>query len=207
VRQLRHVVGLDLGCMGDYSALALLRESEQRAPPGLPTKPSYEVPTLKRWPLGTSYTAVGKSLARFFAQPNLAGAELAVDETGVGLAVVELVARELADAGVRVKWVRVTITGGAAVTRQSLTSWHVAKRQLVSSLSAVVHGGRLQVAADQPEADALVREMSTFKSKISLATGNESFEAWRERDHDDLVLAVALACWAAERPRARAGAT
>jgi hypothetical protein len=27
---------------------------------------------------------------------------------------------------------------------------------------------------------------------------NETFESWRERDHDDLVLAVALAAWAAE---------
>jgi hypothetical protein len=27
------------------------------------------------------------------------------------------------------------------------------------------------------------------------AAGNETFESWRERDHDDLVLSVALACW------------
>jgi hypothetical protein len=29
--------------------------------------------------------------------------------------------------------------------------------------------------------------------------GNETFESWRERDHDDLVFAVALACWWADR--------
>jgi hypothetical protein len=33
--------------------------------------------------------------------------------------------------------------------------------------------------------------------KVS-AAGNEAFTGWRERDHDDLVLAVALACWLAE---------
>jgi hypothetical protein len=32
-----------------------------------------------------------------------------------------------------------------------------------------------------------------------VATGHESPEAWRERDHDDLVLAVALAVWCGER--------
>jgi hypothetical protein len=41
--------------------------------------------------------------------------------------------------------------------------------------------------------------LGTFKVKININTGNESFEAWRERDHDDLVLAVALACWFGER--------
>jgi hypothetical protein len=33
--------------------------------------------------------------------------------------------------------------------------------------------------------------------KVSTA-GNEQFGAWREGAHDDLVLAVALACWAVE---------
>ncbi len=42
-----------------------------------------------------------------------------------------------------------------------------------------------------------MRELGTFTVRITEA-GNESSEAWREKDHDDLVLAVALACWAAE---------
>jgi hypothetical protein len=28
--------------------------------------------------------------------------------------------------------------------------------------------------------------------------GNETMESWRESEHDDLVLALALACWTAE---------
>lgn len=199
MQHVQHVVGLDLGQQGDYSALALLRY-----PPA--EKPVYEAPTLKRWPLGTSYTQVGRDVARFLGQPALDGAELVIDETGVGLAVVELVARELIEAQVASRIIKVTITGGNAVTHAGVGRWHIAKRQLVSTLSAVVHGGRLRVAQDQPEAGALVREMSTFKAKISLTTGNESFEAWRERDHDDLVLSVALAMWWAEHPRPRAGA-
>ncbi len=35
--------------------------------------------------------------------------------------------------------------------------------------------------------------------KVTLA-GNEQFESWRERDHDDLVLAVALALYEGSRP-------
>ena len=47
-------------------------------------------------------------------------------------------------------------------------------------------------------AEVLVRELSTFRAKVNIATGNESFEAWRSRDHDDMVLAVALAAWLGE---------
>ncbi len=35
--------------------------------------------------------------------------------------------------------------------------------------------------------------------KIHVATAHDSYEAWREGDHDDLVLSVAMACWAGER--------
>ncbi len=36
--------------------------------------------------------------------------------------------------------------------------------------------------------------------RVNIATGNESFEAWREGIHDDLVLAVAMAVRFGENP-------
>jgi hypothetical protein len=39
--------------------------------------------------------------------------------------------------------------------------------------------------------------------KVNLATGHDSYEAWREEAHDDLVLAVSLACWYAFTRRKR----
>jgi len=39
----------------------------------------------------------------------------------------------------------------------------------------------------------------SFKVKINLKTAHDSYEAWREGQHDDLVLFVALAAWFAER--------
>ena len=51
---------------------------------------------------------------------------------------------------------------------------------------------------------ALKKELLNFRVKINISTSHDSYEAWREGDHDDLVLAVALACW---RARKRAGAT
>ena len=56
---------------------------------------------------------------------------------------------------------------------------------------------RLKIASALPLADVLVREMSNFRVKMT-TLGSEQFEAWRERDHDDLVLAVAMAAWMGE---------
>jgi hypothetical protein len=39
--------------------------------------------------------------------------------------------------------------------------------------------------------------MNNFQVRIT-AAGNETFGPWRERAHDDLVFALALACWSAQ---------
>jgi hypothetical protein len=44
----------------------------------------------------------------------------------------------------------------------------------------------------------MLQELMNFRVKVA-ASANETFEAWRERDHDDLVLAVANAAWVGER--------
>jgi hypothetical protein len=45
-----------------------------------------------------------------------------------------------------------------------------------------------------------LRELLNFRVKISLS-GHDTYEAWREQEHDDLVLAVGLAAWLAENGR------
>jgi hypothetical protein len=67
-------------------------------------------------------------------------------------------------------------------------------------LQVLLGNRRLHVAPTLPEAKVLLRELGTFTVKVTDSL-NETFESWRERDHDDLVLAVALACWAAENLR------
>jgi hypothetical protein len=44
-------------------------------------------------------------------------------------------------------------------------------------------------------APVLTEELSRFKMKFNAATAHDSYAAWREGDHDDLVLATALAAW------------
>ena len=45
-----------------------------------------------------------------------------------------------------------------------------------------------------PESETLVRELTNMRIKVSLS-GQDTYAAWREGEHDDLVFAAALACW------------
>src|SRR5450755_365166 len=92
----------------------------------------------------------------------------------------------------------VTITGGMDVNREDPFDLKVPKRELASTLVALYQGHRLKVAGSLSLAQTLIAELLNFKVKINISTGNDSYEAWRESEHDDLVLAVALACWYGE---------
>jgi hypothetical protein len=70
----------------------------------------------------------------------------------------------------------------------------VPKRHLVAVVQVLLLSGRLKIAEALPEAKTLVKELLNFKVKIDPATAHDSYSAWRENLHDDLVLAVALAC-------------
>jgi len=191
-----HFVGLDLGQAADPSALVHLeRTSFPRK--RLPTQ--YAVRFLKRWYLGTTYPDIVKDVNELIAaapmgRPLLPGAWLIVDGTGVGRAVVDWFKRVPELMG---RIAPILITAGQAVSFVD-GYYHVAKIQLVSVLQTLMQSGRLKVAKGLDEADVLIRELATFKVKVT-AAGNETFESWRERDHDDLVLGLAVAAWYAEQ--------
>jgi hypothetical protein len=115
-----------------------------------------------------------------------------VDETGVGKAVTDL----LKQWGLRFRGV--TITGGDTV-HASGGAYRVPKRDLVASLEVPFHSDTLRVAEDLKLWPALREELLNFRRKIDLRTAHDSYEHWRESDHEDLVLATALACWWAQR--------
>jgi hypothetical protein len=49
-----------------------------------------------------------------------------------------------------------------------------------------------------------VKELENFRVKVTTAR-TDTFEAWREGQNDDLVLAVALAAWIGEQTRLQGG--
>jgi hypothetical protein len=118
---------------------------------------------------------------------------LVTDATGVGRPVIDMMQK----AGLRP--VAVTITGGFDENRVMSNDFRIPKRNLVSTLAVILQSGRLKVAPELAESETFVSELSNFKVKIS-AAGHDSYNAWRESIHDDLVLSVALAAWWGERP-------
>jgi hypothetical protein len=158
----------------------------------------YSVPTLKRWPLGTPYPAIVADVVNFCRLPVLADACLIIDRTGVGNPVVEMVEDAFRAAAGKGGLhghgsASVLITAGHEIGGVPGTNrWNVPKKTLVSALQVVLQGRQRAVSDALPEAAVLTRELQEFRVKITTA-GNETFEAWRERSHDDLVLTVALA--------------
>jgi hypothetical protein len=194
-----YVLGLDLGQAADYTALAVAERTYHPDPGGKgPPQAHYGVRHLKRWPLGTPYTTIVPDVAGLVGREPLKGCLLGVDQTGVGIAVVDMVRQARVGA-----WLHpILITAGHEVANEAGV-WHVPKKELVSMLQVLLQTRRLKVAA-LPERQILLREFLAFRVKIT-TVGNETFEAWREQDHDDLVLAVALAAWLGERSKPFAG--
>jgi hypothetical protein len=184
-----YIVGLDLGQAADFTALAVLeRPADQHS------NVVYALRHLRRFTLGTPYTEIVPAVSQLVAAPPLAGrVSLVVDQTGVGRAVVDMLKRS-----VSCQVVPVTITAGQNVTQAENGSRHVPKKELVTCLQLLLQARRLQIARSLPEAATLVRELENFRVKITQAA-HETFGAWREGQHDDLVLAAALAGWWAER--------
>jgi hypothetical protein len=220
------IFGVDLGQQRDPTAITVIERGYVPAGPLYnahywykgrelyaarePVKLEYYVRHLERPALGTSYVevveriiALLKSLAKLDEE-----LVLAVDTTGVGRPVADMLRRRLeewleADRSVRLNTAWITITGGNSVTRAEGGGIRVPKRDLASAPLVLMQNKQLKIAEGLQLADTLKRELLNFKVKINIATGHDSYEAWREGDHDDLVLSVALACWAGERFSAR----
>ena len=92
---------------------------------------------------------------------------------------------------------RILVTGGSGFSEPEQGCFRVAKKELAGVVRACLDGRRVTFAKGKLR-DVLLKELRTFKVKIT-AAGNETFESWRESDHDDLVLAVALSLWMGER--------
>jgi hypothetical protein len=75
----------------------------------------------------------------------------------------------------------------------------VPKRDLVGVSQVALESRRLKVAPGLEHTSTLLEEMRNFRMKIDPKTAHDSYSHWREQDHDDLVLSVASALWAAER--------
>ena len=98
-------------------------------------------------------------------------------------------------AGLTCTLMPVIITGGE-MQRLEKGYYMVPKRDLMAGMQVRLERGELKIARGSAEGERLVHEMAGMRVKVT-GSGREQHGAWREGEHDDLVLAVALACWCA----------
>jgi len=182
-------MGLDLGQSQDYTAVCVV----EIARPEFGAKPIHHLRHLQRFQLRTPYpTIVTEVLKMLEGEPLKGHTDLVIDGTGVGRPVVDLFT------AVGLKPVPVAITGGDTPHREK--GWYrIPKRDLVGILQVLFQTKRLLIAEGLPEGPVFVKELLNFQVKIS-ESGHDSYNA-REGEHDDLLLAAALASWRAERPK------
>ena len=115
-------------------------------------------------------------------------ATLIVDYTGVGRGVVD----QMYYAGLSP--VAVQIHGGDSVTADA-NGFRVPKRELVTAVQIAFTDGTAGDSGRPARSGRARQGTAELSVKLNLRSGHDSYEAWREKDHDDLVLAAALAVW------------
>ncbi len=189
-----YLIGVDLAEARDFTAIAIV-ERTVTANVGV-----YRLRELERFQ-DRPYTDIARHIqgvVEALRTPRKTQAVTVVfDRTGVGAGVGHIMAESDIDA----KVVGVWIHGGDAVSGDERDGFRVPKKDLVGAVAIAMQDQRLRIRSSMKLAAVLTEELGYFRSKINIATGHEKFEAWRERIHDDTVLATALAVWYGERPK------
>lgn len=204
----KFIIGLDLGQANDFTGIVVLERLQDWYTELVPLngrdryvvkkwhethtvkEPIYHARHVERLKLGTPYPEVIEYVKQLVNTGEIAGNyALIVDQTGVGRPVFELALK----AGLNA--VGCTITGGDSVTWKGKTV-RVAKRILVSTVSAVMQTGRLKFAKRMESVEVLQKELLDFRVKVT-DNANDIYSA-REGQHDDLVLSLAMALWIGE---------
>jgi hypothetical protein len=186
----RFFVGVDLGQVRDPTAIAVVEAA------GV-----LQVRHLERIALKTTYTQVVNRVGRISRSKSLEGnCEVVSDATGVGRPVAEM----LQVAGLGGKLLPALVTAGESQSRRD-GYWCVPKCDLIVGLAEMLQRGEVCLAGDLCERAALEQELAGMEVRQT-AGMREQYGTWRPGEHDDLVFAVALACWAARQNQGRRAA-
>lgn len=185
--------GADIGQISDPTAV-VVAEEEPRA-----DGTHFLCRHLERLPLGTPYPQVVDRVVEIQgnleAKSRIVAAhaddkqgfrlELAVDATGIGLAVSD----ELKSRGLSPQ--SVFFTAGDKRSERTGDSVSIGKGWMVGRLQVLLQSGRIHLP-DSAEADALVHELLNYEIKVN-SNANMQSGAFRTGTHDDLVIALGLA--------------
>jgi hypothetical protein len=185
-------LGLDLGKKRDPAAMAVAERIDRG-----PAFHRLDVRHVERMALGTPYPRVVARVREVVQRVQTVGrCSLVVDATGVGEPVVDL----LRSARLGCDLCAVTITSGEHAHATGNREWNVPKRDLIANVQVLLERDELRMARRMGDVGSLVRELLDMQS-MTTGSGRRRFGADGHGQHDDLVIALALACWRARRPQ------
>ena len=189
---LHYIMAASFGTISEPTAIAVLEQESRDVPDhGLENR-ELRLRHLERFSLDTKYPAIidrVHDLLRILDEKDEAKPpKLLVDVTATGKRIVELMRKK------ELHPTSVLVSMGTGQTERGWYDYRVSKLELIGSMQVSYSEDVLKVAAGLELAPTLVQELQSFKLKQPPLNTSDA-EAWRERPHDDLVIATALACW------------
>lgn len=155
------------------------------------------------------YHEIAEDTVKLMRHQDLAvNADLLVDGTGVGEAVVEIMREKhlfpipiitTGSGQVREVYAEMGQVFTGAPTKlqgaRTLQEIHVPKADLVAAGQALMQQGRVRVARGLRWAAEFEKQLERFRGKINEKTHRKVYEAETEEDHDDLVICFLIGSW------------
>ena len=143
---------------------------------------------LRRFDRGTAYPEQIEAIAaEVRCEPLRGRTAMIIDAMGVGDMGVDY-ARRLGLSPMPVKVI------GEGRPHSEARYYYLPKRDMVQRISGTRAEKRLNLDLDHPLLPVLRKEVENFRIKFT-NVGHDTYGAWRENEHDDLVFALGLACW------------
>jgi hypothetical protein len=196
-------VGVDPAALVDYCGVCLMESIEEPEfdAAGQPVldinqhqrlvAPRFEIRSLKRLPRGISHLQIIAEVSRLITHPEVAGAQIVVDRTGLGP-----IFDFCVSAGFKnLIGVKITSSVERETREPDGSGFRVGKLQLVNNLRTCLETGRLKLPRDLPESKTFLEELRAFAMTVS-DRGYASFNSAGSGAHDDLISASFLSLFA-----------
>jgi hypothetical protein len=178
----KFIAGLSRGLANDYTTLAVVATFGEYE-----INKRYNLRLLERFKGISSEKLVEQVMAFINKKPLKENTSIAVDVAGFGKTLVDTFAKT------KLQYVMVSVTEADAVISEEVNH-RVSKKELISNLQFLFISERLRVKQDLPLSNIFIKELLGYRLK-NTSQDHENQRVSKERNHDDLVFALALACW------------
>ncbi len=179
------IIGVDIGQARDYTAVCVIKPTMKDG------KRMYHCGYIDRLPLGTLFVDIVERVRYIHSK---VGGTVVIDSTGVGAPIVEMARRNIPG-----EVIGLLITAG-----EKANGWNIPKRVLITGLQISFQKKELRLKRGLSFGKTLVEELLNYRVTVT-SHKNEVFSPWREREHDDLILSLAIGLYCCKKRNPSSG--